>query len=266
MAEKTPTSPDATWSSMEQALVRTPESIVDYKNARVIFNNLTIQQKKSLQSIIGTFPDGRFGNETYWQIKKILGNTPVVLQQDLTALLNQFIERKNTIQESTRNMLLDPNMMSPTAEFLQSCERELPKILSFASDEIGTTERSWAASKYFLDAGFGRLDARRVPWCAAFVNWVLQKNGYPWSYSLSAKSFIGQSGSWHVGFKDGLNILGGNQSNMVSSVPAQYFPPVVWYAIPTPHGLQSFPAKKFEEIPNWAIVVCGRSWRNKNLV
>jgi hypothetical protein len=54
---------------------------------------------------------------------------------------------------------------------------------------------------------------------------------------------------------------------MVSSISARYFPPVLGYVIPTPTGLEKFDMKNktFADIPNGAIVVCGRSGKNTNL-
>ena len=79
-----------------------------------------------------------------------------------------------------------------------------------------------------------------IPWCSAFVNWVIERYGYVGTQSLSARSWMGWGTSvtepvkgavcilrrgsepWmgHVGFvaewdADRVFILGGNQSNEV---------------------------------------------------
>jgi len=90
----------------------------------------------------------------------------------------------------------------------------------------------------------GNIDPRRVPWCAGFVNSVLQAGGIQGTNSLAARSFLkfgspversdaekgdiavfgrGDPSHGHVGFVDHFSedgktvyILGGNQSNSVS--------------------------------------------------
>jgi len=76
-----------------------------------------------------------------------------------------------------------------------------------------------------------------VPWCSSFVNWVMNKAGYPITKSAAAKSWIKwgkevplqfgaiivlkRTGGHHVGFytgetKNGIYLLGGNQSDAVN--------------------------------------------------
>jgi uncharacterized protein (TIGR02594 family) len=82
------------------------------------------------------------------------------------------------------------------------------------------------------------IDPARIPWCAAFVNTVLEKAGLRGSGSLHAMSFANYGKRTnepkqgdivvmrsHVGFFDGYEyvngtkyvvVLGGNQNNMVT--------------------------------------------------
>lgn len=101
---------------------------------------------------------------------------------------------------------------------------------------------------FFKEIGHSWVKTDETAWCAAFVNYVLKKAGFPYTGKLNAKSFLAlgeqisvprplgsskdfvdlvvlwrvQPGGWqgHVGFyiKERGNliyILGGNQSNRV---------------------------------------------------
>ncbi len=239
-------------------------NIIKYDSARDIFGVLSDFQKSALQDVVWTHPDKKFWPKTYAALKEYLSHSPQNwLDIEIRDILVRFTQEKTSVQVHCKNAL--GWIFSP--ENMDECIAKLPDILLVASGQIGTLEKNGDAAKYFLDAGFWNLNPRKVAWCSAFVNWVLQKMGLPWTYSLSARSFLGQSGKWHVGFKDGNNILWWNQSNKVSSIPARYFPPVLGYVIPTPTGLQKFDmkGKTFADIPNGAIVVCWRSTQNKNL-
>lgn len=82
-----------------------------------------------------------------------------------------------------------------------------------------------------------KAKADAVPWCSSFVNWVLNKSGYPITRSAAAKSWatygqetkpvpgcivvMKRTGGNHVGFYVSSNdkvvrVLGGNQSNAVN--------------------------------------------------
>lgn len=138
----------------------------------------------------------------------------------------------------------------------------LERMRHIALSQLGIHERTGQANKYFSEAGFGKLDARNVPWCAAFVNWVLQKSGYQGTDSLAAKSFIKWSGFGHVGIKLGDNILGWNQRNKVSLMPIRK--QIVGYAIPTDSWLkihQGVVPK--DRVPDGAIIVYDRSRKNR---
>lgn len=76
-----------------------------------------------------------------------------------------------------------------------------------------------------------------VPWCSSFVNWVMDRAGYPITKSAAAKSWMNwgrevplqvgaiailkRKGGHHVGFiveetPQGIKLLGGNQSDAVN--------------------------------------------------
>lgn len=97
----------------------------------------------------------------------------------------------------------------------------------------------------FINKNFGSFDVTKTPWCAAFVNSVLNASGYRGTGNASAKSFLAmpgivydrltgqgnvhdakpgdiavfqRTGGGHVGFvqsvdMNGINIVGGNQSD-----------------------------------------------------
>lgn len=123
-----------------------------------------------------------------------------------------------------------------------------PKWLKLARAEIGVKE--WKGRRhnprilaYWTDAGGPQFDTDETPWCAAFVNAMLERSGVRGTKAGLARSFenwgkkietprLGcavvfwrnsrKSGSGHVGFFIGydgagrLLILGGNQSDGVS--------------------------------------------------
>ncbi|MCG7944943.1 MAG: TIGR02594 family protein [Candidatus Thiodiazotropha taylori] len=114
---------------------------------------------------------------------------------------------------------------------------EVTPELAYAHGMIGINERD---DKFLLKALLN-LDPTETSWCAAFMNYVLEKHGEKTTGSLLAKSFlkIGEetfeptlgdilvfsrgTEEWkgHVGFymgetEDTYWVLGGNQSNAVS--------------------------------------------------
>jgi uncharacterized protein (TIGR02594 family) len=110
-------------------------------------------------------------------------------------------------------------------------------ILSEAKRYIGMTERGHTKSLTALTG----VNPRRTPWCAAFVNAILNKKGYKTSGSLMAASFssyghkvlvplkgdivvLRNKRGNHVGIfveyktingRKMIGVLGGNQNNMV---------------------------------------------------
>lgn len=109
--------------------------------------------------------------------------------------------------------------------------------VTVAQNYIGLDEhRDRRVLKQLLD-----IDPRRIPWCAAFVNAVLEISGFEGTNSLMARSFLGigervrapvrgdivvltrgsNPASGHVGFYMGeeqgyIRVLGGNQGRAVS--------------------------------------------------
>jgi uncharacterized protein (TIGR02594 family) len=120
------------------------------------------------------------------------------------------------------------------AEWPQPYEASNAKIVKEAESLIGLHERK---DRNVLQSMFN-IDPARIPWCAAFVNTVLEKAGLRGSGSLHAMSFANYGKRTnepkqgdivvmrsHVGFFDGyeyvngtkyVRVLGGNQNNMVT--------------------------------------------------
>lgn len=109
-----------------------------------------------------------------------------------------------------------------------------PGVLGTAQSMVGMSERSNRGS---LRRTLG-IDPARTPWCAAWANAVLRRNGYHTTGSNMARSFYGygsRSGGnigdiavmpHHVGFVAGytvrngrryVGVLGGNTSNRVKT-------------------------------------------------
>ena len=121
------------------------------------------------------------------------------------------------------------------------------KVFEIACNEYGVKGIPGASNNqriltYFRAAGFKWVKDDETAWCAAFVNWCFWKAGLKVPGTLAARSFLTVGKStlvpkmgdlvvlWrgtkngelgHVGFfireeKDGIYILGGNQSNEVN--------------------------------------------------
>ncbi|WP_435781796.1 TIGR02594 family protein [Providencia hangzhouensis] len=120
-----------------------------------------------------------------------------------------------------------------------------PKWLIEARKEIGVSEHtvsgSQAVDQMWIDSKLRGLvgTARKVPWCAGFVNAMLERAGIRSTRSDSSRSYLAfgtvlnepaygcvvvfsRSGGGHVGFVVGktesgqLMVLGGNQSDAVN--------------------------------------------------
>lgn len=123
-------------------------------------------------------------------------------------------------------------------------------ILGLAATFLGVKEIPGAKSNPIIGRMLQAVGFRRgsdeTPWCAAYVNWVLESSGYPGTGSARARSFEDwgkQGGAWpghvavlwrkrrngrsgHVAFVlrvsgDRVLLLGGNQGNRVS---AKWYP------------------------------------------
>jgi len=120
--------------------------------------------------------------------------------------------------------------------------------LKIALSQVGQYEHKEGDNpeilKYFMQQKNSEF-TDEIPWCAAFVNWILSSAGYEYSGLLQARSYlstgykvenpqigdivvlyIGDRDSWkgHVGFYinqvgENIYILGGNQSDQVSIAP-----------------------------------------------
>ena len=131
------------------------------------------------------------------------------------------------------------------------------EMINMAMWELWTHENSWKADKYFdFNKKFENLNARDTPWCAAFVNRALDKNGLIWTQSLASKSFIQWAWKWHVWFNVWGQLLWWNQSNRVSLKPFNT-DNVEWWVMP--HKMNEINrTRPFTNIPDWAIVVFNR--------
>lgn len=118
----------------------------------------------------------------------------------------------------------------------------------FLKEQAGTEENTPEIVAFFEEIGHSWVKTDETAWCAAFVNAVLKRAGYPYTGKLDARSFLslgeeisaprplgasedfvdlvvfyrGDPDGWqgHVGFyikERGkyIHTLGGNQSNMV---------------------------------------------------
>jgi uncharacterized protein (TIGR02594 family) len=132
-----------------------------------------------------------------------------------------------------------------------------PTWIGIAQAEVGTKEISGSKHNPRIieyHSTTGKFSDDETPWCASFVNWVMQKAGYQGTNSALALSwqswgkkltkpaygsiavFSWGGGKGHVGFvvgKSGNNIqvLGGNQSNQVN-VTSFGTSQVVAYVVP----------------------------------
>ena len=70
--------------------------------------------------------------------------------------------------------------------------RWLPRARSFKGlREIRGKSHAPAILSFFRDAGFPGIRQDEVPWCAAFANAVLAREGLAGTRSLLARSFLG---------------------------------------------------------------------------
>lgn len=135
---------------------------------------------------------------------------------------------------------------------------DMQEVVKVASAQIGIHENTWQANKFL-----NWRNARKIPWCAWFVNWCLQQTGHSWTWSDLAKSFINWSWFGHVWFKIWDKILWWNQSNKVSLMPINK--PIVWRSLPKKGwGFEIHkPAWDVSKIPEGAIIVFDR-WKSKS--
>lgn len=122
------------------------------------------------------------------------------------------------------------------------------KLIELALNEYGVTEvpgkeNNPRIMQYFREIGKSWVQNDETSWCSAFVNWICMKAGAEYSGELNARSWLKlglgkeiddpkpfdiaifwrvAKDDWrgHVGFyinetADHINVLGGNQRNMV---------------------------------------------------
>lgn len=115
--------------------------------------------------------------------------------------------------------------------------------MEIAKAELGVKEKRGGENPRIIEYhSTTTLKAKEdeIPWCSAFVNWVMKQAGYKGTNSAAAKSWLNwgvevtededipygaiavftRQGGGHVGFitdanDDSIKILGGNQSDMV---------------------------------------------------
>lgn len=157
----------------------------------------------------------------------------------------------------------DANLSQFQGTVFENNEKEsLNRVIEIAKWELGTSEKTGAANKYFREMWM-RNSAQNTPWCAAFINWCLKEAGLPGANSNIAKSFVNLTGTGHAGIKtEPGRMINGNWGNKVAMSGIPKF--TVGYAIPTESGLVmkqwNFSDK---EIPIGAIVVTGRNTRTR---
>lgn len=154
-----------------------------------------------------------------------------------------------------------------------SLVRQESKWMAIAKKEIGQTEIVGSNHNpkilEYHSATSLKATTDEVPWCASFVNWVMEKAGYKGTRNASALSwkswgrqlnkaaygsiaiFDFGRGMGHVGFvlgKQGekLLILGGNQSNSVK-VTLFETKRIVAYAVPSSLAFPVYKLKEFNE-------------------
>jgi uncharacterized protein (TIGR02594 family) len=119
-----------------------------------------------------------------------------------------------------------------------------PDYVALAELEIGTKEIKGGENKRIIEyhsATKLKASEDEVAWCSSFINWLMMKCGYERSHSAAARSWLSVgtklkgfekyaivvfkrgNSAWqgHVAIaidetKDGVRVLGGNQSNSVS--------------------------------------------------
>lgn len=138
----------------------------------------------------------------------------------------------------------DPTPAPEAAAVAAAQEKRAEDWMKVAVEEIGVREIPGAGSnerieEYFKKTSLG-AQTDDVPWCSAFVNWVMDTAGYPRTNSAMARSWVnygrdagaltpgaivvlkrGAPPKGHVGFcvrveDDTVFLLGGNQRDEVN--------------------------------------------------
>lgn len=140
----------------------------------------------------------------------------------------------------------------------------LEKLIKIATSQLWVNERNWWADKYLW-----WLDSWDIPWCAWFVNWVLEQSWYPsiiWGRKFSSRAFLWEEWFWHVWIKLWNKILWWNQWDEVSAVSISK--PIIWWVMPenvwNMEKTNRWWIFNLKEIPDWAIIVFNRDPKNKS--
>jgi hypothetical protein len=173
----------------------------------------------------------------------------------------RFQNEKQGYIRDTRSQLSEQCSRVPEkcAKFASSARSivDMPvcdQLYKVALTQVWISEKKGGADKY------GWFNARKIPWCAAFINWTLAQAWLPWTGSNMAMSFIWLSGRWHAGIitPEG-KMVSGNYGNKVSETPPMKSM-VAGYAIPTAEWLQKFPGRiPVSQVPPGAIAVFSRN-------
>ncbi len=134
-------------------------------------------------------------------------------------------------------------------------------VVETAKKYEGIHESTWEADKFLCGKA---KSAKSTPWCAGFVSYVCKESGYDVTPTLSSRAFIWESGFWHVAFSLwNWEMIWWNQSNKVSVQAMNQQPR--WWIMPEEYAAWKPPHKWWSasEIPEWAIVVFGRSTKQK---
>ncbi len=182
--------------------------------------------------------------------KYSLKNVPVALMKTEEPKIDKVNENPKqiyTVEKVTKNEFFDSIESYCGVALNDQQKRLLRTVFSFQNVTQSLTGTNPVILKFFHETGFRSIKNDEVSWCAAFVNYCLEKQGYAHPKSLLARSWlkmgtpvndpkpgdlvvfwrVKQTG-WqgHVGFfikedkKNGLiYVFGGNQDDAVCLKP-----------------------------------------------
>lgn len=120
---------------------------------------------------------------------------PVITTPQTGGLMRQAAAAPSIVPEGKLTL---PGAMSPEAQVSAGPSGLEPVSEISAAGTLGTAEQFLGKSEgadrdvlnQFINQYFGPFDVRTTPWCSAFTNAVLAKNGLPGTGSAMAKSFL----------------------------------------------------------------------------